>query len=66
MHHRISDLMGACCCLPRESGNCCEISSGGFVRRFSTKEERKAQLEEYVNALEKELAGAREHLKDLK
>jgi hypothetical protein len=42
------------------------MSSGGFVRRFSTKEEREAKLEEYIGILEKELEGAREHLKDLK
>jgi hypothetical protein len=42
------------------------LSSGGFVRRYSTKEERKAKLEEYISMLEKELEGAREHLKDLK
>lgn len=47
--------------------NCCAPSTG-FVaaRRYFTREERARWLEEYADTLEKELAGVRERVKELK
>jgi hypothetical protein len=44
--------------------SCCE--PGGFQRRFTTKEEELAKLEDYRDQLKKELDGVEEYLKDLK
>jgi hypothetical protein len=44
--------------------SCCEPV--GFQRRYSTKDEELAKLEDYRDQLKKELDGVEEHLKGLK
>jgi hypothetical protein len=39
---------------------------GNFARRFMTKAEKTERLEKYIEELKNELAGAQEHLKELK
>jgi|GEM_PF-2338938 hypothetical protein len=43
---------------------CCHGFGFGFRRMFYTKEERKRELEEYKEKLQKELAGVEEALKE--
>lgn len=47
-----------------EAGESC--CGGGFGRRFKTKEEKIAGLEEYLKDLEAETAAVREAIADLK
>lgn len=53
---------------PRGGGHhqqgCCAGGSG--YRRFFTKEEAIAQLEEYLNSLQAEVKGLEEHIAELK
>lgn len=44
-------------------GNCCGPGYG--ARRYYTRKERKELLEEYATALESELKGVRERIKDV-
>jgi hypothetical protein len=44
---------------------CCGGGSGGMRRHFMTKKEQKEQLEKYREALENELQGVKERIKDL-
>jgi len=44
---------------------CCHGFGFGFRRMFYTKEERRRELEEYKEKLQKELAGVEEALKEL-
>ncbi|MGC8833493.1 MAG: hypothetical protein ACP5R4_05505 [Armatimonadota bacterium] len=48
-----------------ESSGCCQGFGFGFRRMFYSKEERKRELEEYKERLQKELAGVEEALKEL-
>lgn len=63
MHHGVHHYQG--------SGHCCCCQPGGFheglfQRRFSTRRERIAQLEEYLKALQAEVKAVEEHLAKMK
>jgi len=45
-------------------GGCCHLSYG--MRRFPTREERIAEMEEYLKQLRAEAKGVEEHLAELK
>lgn len=61
-HYEYCCCYGYCCCgepRPREWAL-------GFHRRFSTREERIARLEEYLKELQAELQAVQEYLAELK
>ena len=58
-----------CCCEGSESGcSCCggDSSERGFKRRYQTKAEQIAELEQYLKALKDEVQAVEEKLADLK
>ena len=61
---------GASCCCGgdhRQHGCCCGGGHpSGFQRRFSTKEEETAGLEDYLKELEAEAEGVRERLAEIR
>lgn len=58
---------GGCCCGGHDGQQGCGCDRPfGFVRRFSTKEEEAAPLEQYLNDLEAEAKAVRERLVELK
>jgi len=61
MHHEFHHQgSGRCCCQPGRS------QKGLFQRRFSTRQERIAQLEEYLKDLQAEATAVEEHLDRIK
>jgi hypothetical protein len=60
---RNSDCYGGCGC----GGSCdCCGQDGYFERRYQTKAEKIADLEEYLSELKTELQAVEEHLADLR
>jgi len=58
---------GQCGCGGRSGCDCCDCScEGGFRRRYQTKAEQTAELEEYLRDLKAEVQAVEERLKDLK
>lgn len=59
---------GQCGCGSRSGCDCCDCSceGGGFRRRFQTKAEQTAELQEYLRDLKAEVQAVEERLKDLK
>jgi len=64
---------GKCKCGSGSGCDCCDCGcrcgcgcEGGFTRRFQTKAEQTAELEEYLNDLKTEVQAVEERLKDLK
>jgi hypothetical protein len=57
-----------CGCGGRSGCDCCDCSceGGGFRRRYQTKAEQTAELEEYLKDLKAEVQAVEERLKDLK
>jgi len=62
MHHGFHHYQGSgqCCCQPGS------FHEGLFQRRFSNREERITQLEEYLKDLKKEAKAVEEHLARMK
>lgn len=62
-HHGVHRYQGSghcCCCQPAG------YQKGLFQRRFSTRKERLAQLEEYLKDLKEEAKAVEEHLAGMK
>ena len=60
---------GASCCCGGghwQHGSCCGGHPSGFHRRFSTREEEAAALEDYLKELEAEAKGVRERLAEMR
>jgi len=53
---------GGCGCGESHAGGECGCGGHAFERRYQTKAEQKAELEEYLNALKAEVQAVEEHL----
>ena len=70
-HHGSHHGDSGCCCGRQEGhghhgGECCGSFGGGYRRRFMTRAERIAGLEEYQAELTKELEAVAETIQELK
>ena len=70
IHHRGKEVISMCCepedqKLFKMAVGCCPECSEPSFRRYKTKKEKLAELEEYKNQLENELIGVNERLKEL-
>lgn len=64
-HHGGGCEGGGCSC-GCGGGSECECGNGGFERRFQTKAEQIAELEEYLGELKAEVQAVEERLADLR